>query len=48
MLLPINSYLNYVQVGWKLDNMEYERMVLFKDRSALFGRDHGEGYKPSW
>jgi len=35
-------------VGWKLDRMEVERLSLFRDKSALFGREHGPDYKPSW
>ena len=35
-------------VGWKLDRMEVERLSLFRDSSALFGREHGPNYKPSW
>ena len=44
VVFPIIGYM----IGWKVDKMELERMTLFRDRSALFGRDHGEGYKPSW
>lgn len=43
-LFPVVGFM----IGWKLDNMEMERMSLFKDRSALFGREHGPDYKPSW
>jgi|NOAtaT_7_FD_contig_31_4552805_length_485_multi_15_in_0_out_0_1 NADH dehydrogenase (ubiquinone) 1 beta subcomplex subunit 1 len=32
-------------IGWKLDKMEIERLTLFRDKSALFGR---EVQKPSW
>jgi hypothetical protein len=35
-------------VGWKIEKIEYDRLSLFKDRSALFGREHGPDYKPSW
>ena len=38
----------FMAVGWKLDRMEIERMTLFRDNSALFGREHGINYKPSW
>lgn len=43
-LVPIAGFL----IGLKLDRMEVERMTLFRDRSALFGREMGSGYKPSW
>lgn len=38
----------FMAVGWKLDTMEIERMSLFRDNSALFGRERGIDYKPSW
>lgn len=44
LLLPVGAFL----VGWKLDRMEAERLSLFRDRSALFAREHGPDYKPSW
>jgi len=44
MLVPISAGL----LGWKLDNMEVERLTLFRDKSALFGRELGVGEKPSW
>ena len=44
LLVPVTAGL----VGWKLDNMEVERLSLFRDKSALFGRELGVGEKPSW
>ena len=44
VFIPIISFM----IGWKIDNIEYERLTLFRDRSALFGREHGPDYKPSW
>ncbi|KZS10285.1 putative NADH dehydrogenase 1 beta subcomplex subunit [Daphnia magna] len=44
VIFPVVAYL----IGWKLEKIEYERMTLFRDRSALFGREHGPDYKPSW
>ncbi|KDR07695.1 hypothetical protein L798_02749 [Zootermopsis nevadensis] len=35
-------------LGWWLDRMETERMTLFRDKSALFGRELKPGDKPSW
>jgi len=43
-LVPIAAF----AFGWKLDKMEIERMTLFRDKSALFGKEHGLEYKPSW
>lgn len=35
-------------VGWFLDIKETERMTLFRDKSALYGRERQENEKPSW
>lgn len=35
-------------IGWFLDTKETERMVSFRDKSALYGRTLKEGEKPSW
>ncbi|XP_075229525.1 NADH dehydrogenase (ubiquinone) MNLL subunit [Lycorma delicatula] len=35
-------------VGKYLDDLETERMIRFRDRSALFGRTLAPGEKPSW
>lgn len=35
-------------LGWFLDKKETERMVLFRDKSALYGRPMGPDDKPSW
>lgn len=35
-------------LGWYLDRAETERMVGFRDRSALYGRQLAAGEKPSW
>lgn len=36
-------------IGHFLDKKETERMTLFRDKSALFGRPEGaEGKSPSW
>lgn len=34
--------------GWYLDIRETERYSLFRDKSALYGRELKEGEKPSW
>ncbi|XP_058455924.1 NADH dehydrogenase [ubiquinone] 1 beta subcomplex subunit 1 [Malaya genurostris] len=34
--------------GWFLDCKETERMTMFRDKSALYGRILKEGEKPSW
>ena len=44
VLFPLAGY----AMGWKLDNMEIERLTLFRDKSALFGRELGPDEKPSW
>lgn len=43
LLLPAAGYM----IGWKLDRMETERMVMFRDRSALYGRGTLPA-TPSW
>ncbi|XP_053677935.1 NADH dehydrogenase [ubiquinone] 1 beta subcomplex subunit 1 [Anopheles nili] len=35
-------------IGWFLDCKETERMTMFRDKSALYGRTLKEGEKPSW
>lgn len=35
-------------LGHLLDKAETERMTLFRDKSALYGRELAEGEKPSW
>lgn len=35
-------------IGWFLDRKETERMVMFRDRSALYGRQLKDGEQPSW
>ncbi|XP_052868697.1 NADH dehydrogenase [ubiquinone] 1 beta subcomplex subunit 1 [Anopheles bellator] len=34
--------------GSFLDDKETERMTMFRDKSALYGRTLKEGEKPSW
>lgn len=34
--------------GWYLDRKETERLTLFRDKSALYGRTLREGEAPSW
>ncbi|ETN60950.1 hypothetical protein AND_007412 [Anopheles darlingi] len=43
-VLPLIGY----GFGMFLDNKETERMTLFRDKSALYGRVLKEGEKPSW
>ncbi|XP_053947918.1 NADH dehydrogenase [ubiquinone] 1 beta subcomplex subunit 1 [Anastrepha ludens] len=44
-VLPIIGF----AIGHFLDKKETERMTLFRDKSALFGRPEGsEGRAPSW
>ncbi|PNF15797.1 NADH dehydrogenase [ubiquinone] 1 beta subcomplex subunit 1 [Cryptotermes secundus] len=43
-LLPLSGFL----LGSWLDRMETERMIRFRDKSALFGRELKPGEKPSW
>lgn len=35
-------------IGWYLDNQETERLAIFRDKSALYGRALKNGEKPSW
>ncbi|XP_037920832.1 NADH dehydrogenase [ubiquinone] 1 beta subcomplex subunit 1 [Hermetia illucens] len=35
-------------IGWYLDNKETQRMTMFRDKSALYGRALKEGEAPSW
>ncbi|XP_062558634.1 NADH dehydrogenase [ubiquinone] 1 beta subcomplex subunit 1 [Armigeres subalbatus] len=42
--IPLTGY----GIGWFLDNKETERMTMFRDKSALYGRVLKEGEKPSW
>lgn len=35
-------------LGWYLDRMETERLTLFRDKSALYGRVLKEGEQPTW
>lgn len=35
-------------IGWYLDRQETLRMVSFRDRSALYGRQLKDGEQPSW
>ncbi|XP_022920960.1 NADH dehydrogenase [ubiquinone] 1 beta subcomplex subunit 1 [Onthophagus taurus] len=44
MAFPLVGY----GIGWFLDRKETERMVLFRDKSALYGRVLKEGEQPSW
>jgi NADH dehydrogenase (ubiquinone) 1 beta subcomplex subunit 1 len=42
--IPMGGFM----LGWWLDRKETERMVRFRDKSALFGRELKPGEKPSW
>lgn len=44
LIFPISGFL----IGHKLDLMETERMTMFRDKSALFGRELKPGEPPSW
>lgn len=44
LVLPMSGYF----LGRYLDNLETERMTLFRDKSALYGRVLQPGEKPSW
>ncbi|XP_060519709.1 NADH dehydrogenase [ubiquinone] 1 beta subcomplex subunit 1 [Cylas formicarius] len=51
--LPKRSYLMILPFigfgfGWYLDVKETERMHLFRDKSALYGRTLKQGEQPSW
>lgn len=35
-------------IGWFLDRKETERMILFRDKSSLYGGQVKYGDKPSW
>jgi len=35
-------------IGHKIDKMETERMTMFRDKSALYGRELKPGEPPSW
>ncbi|XP_076622497.1 NADH dehydrogenase [ubiquinone] 1 beta subcomplex subunit 1 [Colletes latitarsis] len=34
--------------GWWMDRLESERLTLYRDKSALFGRELKPGEAPSW
>jgi NADH dehydrogenase (ubiquinone) 1 beta subcomplex subunit 1 len=42
--IPLTGFM----IGWWLDRKETERMTMFRDKSALFGRELKPGEKPSW
>lgn len=42
--IPLSGFM----FGWWLDRKETERMVRFRDKSALFGRELKPGERPSW
>ncbi|XP_032677280.1 NADH dehydrogenase [ubiquinone] 1 beta subcomplex subunit 1 [Odontomachus brunneus] len=44
LIIPITFY----YVGHKIDLMETERMSMFRDKSALYGRELKPGEPPSW
>ncbi|KAK4877458.1 hypothetical protein RN001_009964 [Aquatica leii] len=45
MVLPFIGF----GIGWYLDKRETERMTLFRDKSALYGRQHDDPSRPpSW
>lgn len=44
MLVPLFGF----YLGSILDRKETERMVMFRDKSALYGRTLKEGEEPSW
>jgi len=35
-------------IGKFFDDQETERMTMFRDKSALYGRELAEGEKPTW
>ncbi|KAG5682722.1 hypothetical protein PVAND_012056 [Polypedilum vanderplanki] len=44
-IFPLSGF----TLGWWLDKKETERMITYRDRSALYGRDTtAPDYKPSW
>ncbi|XP_071439783.1 NADH dehydrogenase [ubiquinone] 1 beta subcomplex subunit 1 [Hetaerina americana] len=43
-LLPLSGFF----LGSYFDHLETERMTLFRDKSALYGRVLQPGEKPSW
>lgn len=43
-IIPATGY----GIGWFLDKKETERLSLFRDKSALYGRELKEGEQPSW
>jgi hypothetical protein len=43
LLIPAAGY----AIGWKLDRLETERMIMFRDRSGLYGRQTMPAM-PSW
>lgn len=43
-IFPVIGY----AAGWFLDRKETERLTLFRDKSALYGRKLREGEPPSW
>ncbi|KAK8384425.1 hypothetical protein O3P69_009315 [Scylla paramamosain] len=44
ILVPLTGY----YLGSLLDRTETNRLVMFRDKSALYGRELAPGEKPSW
>lgn len=44
LVFPLTGFL----IGYKLDLMETERMTMFRDKSALYGRELKPGEPPTW
>lgn len=43
-IVPLTGFF----VGWYIDLLETKRYAIFRDKSALYGRELKEGQKPSW
>ncbi|XP_077254542.1 NADH dehydrogenase [ubiquinone] 1 beta subcomplex subunit 1 [Temnothorax americanus] len=44
LIFPITGWM----IGHKLEKLETERMTMFRDKSALYGRELKPGEPPSW
>ncbi|EFN83820.1 NADH dehydrogenase [ubiquinone] 1 beta subcomplex subunit 1, partial [Harpegnathos saltator] len=44
LIFPITGFF----LGYKFDRLETERMTMFRDKSALYGREMKPGESPSW
>lgn len=44
LVFPFTGFL----IGHKIDKLDNEKMTMFRDKSALYGRELKPGEPPSW